>query len=286
MKLLITDLDNTLYDWVTFFSKSFKAMVEKLSSIINVEQTQLLNEFKAIHQYYGNTEQPFAILELPSVIKRFGNLPKKELMKKLDDALHAFNSVRKGNLHLYKTVKETLSFIRKNGIIVVGYTEAIAVNGYYRLYKLEILDYFNRLYALEGKYDGHPDPCVEKSLAPPEHFIKTIPNSKKKPNPELLLDICKKEKVPPENTWYVGDSLVKDIAMANHAKITSIWSKYGTDYDKGLWEILVKVTHWTEEDVKNEVELKKKFANIKPDYIINSFHEIIPILNGEKVRAA
>ena len=38
---LITDLDNTLYDWVTYFSTSFTAMIEALVPIINIDKEQL-----------------------------------------------------------------------------------------------------------------------------------------------------------------------------------------------------------------------------------------------------
>jgi phosphoglycolate phosphatase len=281
MKMLITDLDNTLYDWVTFFAKSFQAMVDELSSLINVKEDQLLDEFKTLHQHYGNTEQPFVILELPSVKKHFGDLTKIELMEKVDPALHAFNSARKTNLFLYDGVRDTLETLNRDGIIIIGFTEAIAINGYYRLYRLDILDLFRRLYALEGNYKGHPAPDVEKKLTPPGDFIRIIPNSRKKPDPQLLLDICKEEGVPPGKTWYIGDSLLKDISMAKQAGIKSIWAKYGTEYDKNLWDILVKVTHWTEKDVRNEERLRKKYRSIKPDYTIDAFEEIYKIIKQE-----
>ncbi|NIO85800.1 MAG: hypothetical protein GTN53_35020 [Candidatus Aminicenantes bacterium] len=57
--------------------------------------------------------------------------------------------------------------------------------------------------------------------------------------------------------------------------------KYGTEYDKKLWDILVSVTHWTEQDVLNEKKLRKKFHKIKPDYTINSFDKIYRIINRE-----
>jgi FMN phosphatase YigB (HAD superfamily) len=57
-KLLITDLDNTLYDWVTFFTASFRSMVTELTSMLETFEDNLLEEFKSIHQRYGNSEQP------------------------------------------------------------------------------------------------------------------------------------------------------------------------------------------------------------------------------------
>ena len=68
MKLLITELDNTLYDWVSFYSQSFSAMAEELSKEINVPLDILLSEYKVVHQKFGNSEKPFATLELPFLI--------------------------------------------------------------------------------------------------------------------------------------------------------------------------------------------------------------------------
>jgi FMN phosphatase YigB (HAD superfamily) len=38
LKLLVTDLDNTLYDWVTFFAQSFDAMVAKLIEMTGIDR--------------------------------------------------------------------------------------------------------------------------------------------------------------------------------------------------------------------------------------------------------
>lgn len=78
-KLLITDLDNTLYDWVTFFSAAFRSMVGELNKLLDVPEETILSEFKTIHQRYGNSEQPFAVLELPSLQRRFADLSRDEL---------------------------------------------------------------------------------------------------------------------------------------------------------------------------------------------------------------
>jgi hypothetical protein len=57
-KLLITDLDNTRYDRVTFFTASFRSMVTELTSMLETSEDNLLEESKSIHQRYGNSEQP------------------------------------------------------------------------------------------------------------------------------------------------------------------------------------------------------------------------------------
>src|SRR4030088_1158473 len=100
-KLLISDLDNTLYDWVTFFTASFRSMLTELTVLLQVPEATLLDEFKAVHQRYGNSGQTFAVLELPSLQRRFPDLSRDEVIKKLDPALHRFNSTRKRTLTLY-----------------------------------------------------------------------------------------------------------------------------------------------------------------------------------------
>lgn len=240
MKLFITDLDNTLYDWATYFSLSFRAMVEDLTDLLGIEESCILDDFKSIHQFYGNTEQPFAILELPCVKKHFQGLTRFELLEKLNRPLQKFNSMRKRQLKLYPGVENTLKILADAGVLIVG--EAMPENAYFRLNMLKISKYFRRLYAVEGKYLGHPDIEREKLLKFPEGFVKMVPRTERKPNPLLLNDICCSEGIAIDAAIYVGDSLTKDILMANEAQIKSVWAKYGTDVNPAHWNILVRVS--------------------------------------------
>jgi phosphoglycolate phosphatase len=284
-RLLITDLDNTLYDWVTFFAASFRNMVGELTKILGVPEETLLNEFKAIHQRYGNSEQPFAVLELPSLEQRFAKLSRNEIIRKIDPALHRFNSTRKRTLALYQGAAETLSEIRKAGVKIVGHTEAILANSYWRLRALGIAGYFNRLYALEGKEAIHIS-ADSRWTDPPEGFVVLVPREERKPNPRLLGDICRREGVDIASTCYLGDSLVRDVAMAKHAGVTAIWARYGTLYDPEYWKYLVKVTHWTDEDVSREKALEAKYRDVVPDYIIDSFSQLKSIVFADANKPA
>jgi FMN phosphatase YigB (HAD superfamily) len=275
MRLLITDLDNTLYDWVTYFANSFSAMVRTLATVIAVPEETLLDEFKVVHQRYGNSEQPFAIFELPSVREAFPGASGEDLLVCLDLPLQAFRSTRAEHLRLYPTVESTLRALQRMGVTIVAHTEAIAVHSHYRLLRLGIVDYFRHIYALEGYLEPHPNPERAAELEPKPGFISTIPKSERKPNPELLLDICKRERVSPSEAWYVGDSLTRDISMAERAGVTGVWARYGTKYDKKLWDILVRITHWTDEDVRREAELRELFCDVQPDYIIDSFDDLL-----------
>ena len=151
VRALITDLDNTLYDWVTFFALAFDAMVAELTRILAVDRQVLLSEFKEIHQRYRSTETPWAALELPSVRMRFPGASASELAQQLDSAFKAFSTTRKNHLALYGGVADTLAHLVANGVVVIGHTEALPVNAFYRLSLLGVAERFSRLYTIEGK---------------------------------------------------------------------------------------------------------------------------------------
>lgn len=278
MKLLITDLDNTLYDWVSFYSQSFSAMAEELSKEINVPLDILLSEYKVIHQRFGNSEKPFATLELPSVISYFGTNDKILLQKKLTRVFSAFSSKRNHTLKLYPTVRDTLNILRKRGVKIVGHTESLEYNSLYRLYKLDVIDFFDHLYTIEDNHNLHPNPKNAKVISVKDDFIIRLSSAESKPNPKLLEHICLTENVDIKDAVYVGDSITKDISMAKSIGMKAVWARYGRQFAPELWEILVKITHWTDKDVEREEQLKESFSRVKPDYSINSFAEILDLM--------
>jgi phosphoglycolate phosphatase len=277
VKLLITDLDNTLYDWVTYFATSFRAMVGLLAEDLGVPVDHLLDEFKAVHQKHHDSEHPFALFEIETVRSRYGSLSTTQLVERFDRALHEFNRSRRQHLRLYPDVRETLERLRERGVQVVGYTEANAVNAYFRLQILEIDQFFSRLYATEGWLGPHPLPGRQRALPPPDGLIRGLPAKERKPNPTVLMDICSGEGFAREEAVYVGDSLTRDVSMATAAGVMAVWAAYGLDYDKSLWDLLVRVTHWTPADVEREARLRRELGEARPDLTIRSFGELLSL---------
>ena len=214
-KLLITDLDDTLYDWIGFFIPAFYAMLDELSNITYIDRVKLIREYKELHQKYGSVEYPFVTLELPSIKKKYSNLSVDELKKLLGEAFHRFNSVRKQRLKLYDGVLDTVKLLFEQGVTIIGYTESAQENGLYRLKKLEISQYFKHVYASQSQYRNvYSDDKKAKSVGV------------KKPNKDILLRICKEENCDITEAVYVGDSLTKDVYMAKQAGIVSVWANY------------------------------------------------------------
>jgi FMN phosphatase YigB (HAD superfamily) len=275
IKLLICDLDNTLYDWVTFFSRSVYAMVDEACRILGTQKEQLLDELQEVHRRYHNTEQPFGLLETKSVLAKYSTLERRDKYRVLNDAFHAFNSSRKRYLSLYPGVAEGLSRIKSNGTTIVAHTEATLVNAEYRLSKLGLTQFFDRLYALE--HAGEPHPELEPMEPPVRVSHATVLFlHERKPDTRVLRRICGDVGVTNSESLYVGDSISRDIGMANEVGLHSAWAMYGTRYEKSDWERLVRITHWTAEDVHRAEAANKAYGASVPDVILKSrFDELL-----------
>lgn len=270
IKLLVTDLDNTLYDWVGFFVPAFYAMIERASEILDIDTETLLDQMRIVHQRHGSCEHPFSLLETDIVsiaLKDMDVIIQKEM---LDDAFYQFNKVRKNSLKTYDGVDNTLQTLVDSGIRVVGYTDARIPNSLYRVNYLGLDRYLTCLYAPKARHKS-----LENIKMRNEDILYVLPENDRKPNPRTLLHICEHLGVSTAETLYVGDSLSRDILMANSASIRSVWAKYGTRVDPVLWKKLVRITHWTSDDIEADALLKVEAARAHPAFEINSFAEIL-----------
>lgn len=274
-KLIITDLDNTLYDWISYYSISFTAMLEELICITGISRDKLLADFKSVHQKHGNAEHPWAVLELPSLIEYFETSSDELIKGKIDSAFHAFNRARLDSLKCYDGVIDTLNALKYKDVKLVAHTEAPVRNALYRLEKLGLKDFFTHLYAPRDRFHHELDERSLNWLNEQGEYLQLLDESDRKPNPHLLKQICEKEGVHMSDAVYIGDSIVKDIAMANTAGVTSVWAEYGKQHNPDFWKLLVSITHWTDEDVKREEELKFALNDTKPCFIAKSFSDLL-----------
>src|SRR5678815_2102577 len=130
---VVTDVDNTLYDWMAMWSPAFGGMLARLAADSGVPREALEREFRALHQRHGTTEYAFAIQELPSLRAQH---PGEDLVARYAAAIEQYRTARRRTLRLYPGVAEALAAIRATGCLVVGYTESRA---YYVNYRVRAL---------------------------------------------------------------------------------------------------------------------------------------------------
>jgi len=274
--LLVTDLDNTLYDWVTFFAHAFYDMISVASKVLDVPEERLLDECRAVHQRYHNSEHPFALLETQTVLRRYPALARSERALILDDAFHEFNRTRSRTLRLYPGVEYALRAIQQIGVPVVAHTEASVPNAVFRLRSLRVDTFFDYLYAAAPEGLGHPDADRQEEQPHNSLPVEYLGRGERKPDPQILEGICQRIGVSPGATLYVGDSISRDIGMAKAAGAWAAWAQYGTKFDAALWQRIVRITHWRQEDVERAKAADDHFGNSRADATLHdSFAEIL-----------
>lgn len=283
-KLLVCDLDNTLYDWVSYFVHAFYAMVDAAVPLLDCDREVLLDDFRSVHQRYHDSEHPFALLETNTVRERFAGLTREEIAKRLDPAFLAFNSARRKYLKLHTNVQSTLEALTTSGIKIIAHTESNLFAAIDRIVRLKIEQFFAKVYCRERAETKHPSLKAAQHWLQrnPLHRVVELSRHQAKPNPNLLLEICAKERIEPQAAAYIGDSVARDVLMAKRAGVYAIWAGYGAKHDPAMYEKLVRITHWTSEDVEREKRLWIEAKSIRPDFIAeHSFSEVITALNSE-----
>src|SRR5262245_8688451 len=207
---VVTDVDNTLYDWMAMWWPAFGGMLARLADDSGVPRETLEREFHALHQRHGTTEYAFAIQELPSLLALH---PGEALVARSATAIDEYRTARRRTLRLYPGVGETLGAIRAAGCLVVGYTESRA---YYVNYRIRAL-------GLDGLLDyvysppDHPLPGGVRPEAirryPAAHYQlartvhRQLPEGTAKPDAAVLRGILREIGADPARAIYVGDSL-------------------------------------------------------------------------------
>lgn len=245
--VVVTDIDNTLYDWVAMWAPAFGGMLARLAADSGVPREALEREFHALHQRHGTTEYAFAIQELPSLVALH---PGEDLVARYAAAIDEYRMARRRTLRLYPGVAEALAAIRATGCLVVGYTESRAYYANYRIRALGLDGLLDYVYsppdhALPGGV--RPEairryPAAHYRLARTVH--RHVAEGAWKPDAAVLRAILAALGADPARAVYVGDSLVKDVAMARAAGVSDVFARYGDVPDRAGYELLRRVTHW------------------------------------------
>lgn len=285
-RLLVTDLDNTLWDWFAAWHASFSAMLDRLTEISGVPADVLEPQIRAVHQARGTAEYSFLLDEVPALIEASGSIPPSV---RYDDALHQLHSRRRAMTRLYPGVLETLEDLKRAGVAVAAYTESLAFWTEWRIRWTRLDGLIDRLYSApdhdlpngltRGQVRTKSD--EEYGLKHTRHL--PLPRGVLKPNAEILRSILNDCGAEPDQAVYVGDSLMKDMAMAQSVGVLDVHAKYGEAHRKEEYELLRRVTHWTDEDVQREKELSLR-PTVHPTVVLHQgFSELLPVFGLDRV---
>jgi phosphoglycolate phosphatase-like HAD superfamily hydrolase len=279
-RLLITDVDNTLFDWQEVWYQTFSAMVGQVLSISGVDEERLYAECSAIHQKYGTSEYSQILGELPCLQELYGD----EIYDHMAPAIDAFRAARRDSLRLYPGVLETLEILNRQGVVIAAFTESKAFYTNYRFRKLGLDGPISYIYSPHD-HEMKPDVASIRRYDPDHYEFKQAihrftPDGEVKPNPHILNTIVEELGFRDDETVYLGDNVLKDVYMAQQAGITDVYAAYGASQHRPEYELLRKVTHWTPEMVERERAALKPGAITPTHTLSTGFHEILPLFEA------
>jgi FMN phosphatase YigB (HAD superfamily) len=272
--VILTDLDNTIYNWVDFFAPSFRAMLHAVAAQVDLPEDQLTNEFREIFTRYGSVEYPYSIQKL----RVCQGMAADNVSRLVHVGRVAFGKTKRKRLEPYPGVEETLLWAKRNDIPVIAVSNAPWYIAWRRIWSLGLKGLFAGIAAAPGFDTDDEDEFAEPARLRQTGFVPKLkwelsPESLK-PSPLMYEMIMRDLHLQPTQMWVVGDSLMKDIRPALAVGASGVWARYGSAYDERNFSTLLGITHWSKGQTKEAYNDKE----IVPTVTIDSFDELIRIV--------
>jgi FMN phosphatase YigB (HAD superfamily) len=293
--LIITDLDNTMYNWVDFFSPSFRGMLHALNERTGVSEELLQTQFRSLFQIHGSLEYEPASHE----IEAFSAYNEEELKKLNRVIFGAFRKVWGAKLKLYDGALTFLDWCNDHSVNVIALTNAPLSVVSRRLRQLRINHYFSALAA--------PNTLIQRSSMEILSFNDEQPSlfNEKDTKQNHVTDYLHTallhhrqiyalsgEEIKPSSSGYkriladwqdsntlvyaIGDSLKKDLAPAYSLGIKTVWAKFGTEIEQKNLNTLLNITPWNLEEIK--ITYDQQF---EPDATAQNWDDIIKYIERD-----
>jgi phosphoglycolate phosphatase len=269
------DFDNTVFDWLSLWSVSINSMLEEIVARTSIDRAQLLAEVRKIHRRVGTSEYTFLLQELRPVL----GIDHCDSFAKLSAAaISAYRIARASALRPYPTVIETLRRIKRQGATIVSFTESTAYHAMYRAKRLGLDGIFDALYSPpDHVLPLEINVATLRSKPPREYKLnktrhEVFASTQSKPDDQLLRDILAAERIDVSSAIYVGDSLHRDVLMAQNAGVLDAHAMYGLESSPADKALLDSVSHWSDsakasqrvahENIRPTISLPRSFSEI------------------------
>lgn len=283
--LLVVDLDDTLWTWFDAWHESFTAMLAELEKVTGLACEELIPAIKLVHEQKGTAEYSWLLDELPMLEPFRGGQKAREVF---DSVLHAQNSARKHNTLLYPGVLSTLRHIKASGVTIVAYTESLSFWTEWRIRTTGLDGLIDVLYSSPDHDfpEGETQETV-RTLPSEEYELKqtihrNVARGISKPNPQILQEIVTAHAVNGRGVVYVGDSLDRDVEMAQKVGVIDVHAKYGETYRKPGYDLLRAVTHWKPSDVDKESSRDPKVKAVASYVLDEGFYQLLSFFEFSK----
>lgn len=266
-KILITDIDNTLTNFVDYFSPCFRAMVHAIHSQTGIDEDEIIRSYVQVYQCHGTIEYTFATQELDCL----NRLPSSKRKEMVDLAKKAFGQAHKHRLKAYSDIPDFLDMLKACGWTIYAVTNAPVYKAYLRLQRVGIKN-FSGISAWEGKDTEALDPednleLKSKKLRAFDRLDKlgikllTYKSNLIKPNRIMFEHVVEHaESIYGKNIelWSLGDNVLNDLSPCHSLGIKTVWAKYGANISEKELDTMMQITPWQRTHrQKNETAVKQ-----------------------------
>ena len=294
-KLLVLDIDNTVFNWVEYYTSCMEALLMTVSRITAVPVATLYHEAQTIFEREGSIEYPFLVQELPSILKVYDGDIERMLREAVEPGRQAFNAKATETLKPYPDVEATLATIKAQcpGLSIIALTDAPRYVAMWKLNKLGLLTSFDAVYGL-------PDPRIpidhvtQKVKVDSEILVKhlqrtsfdftgrirVLPDDYEKPGTRglrtVLMDFdCETHR---GDVLWVGDNLRKDVGLGKTLGVHTAWARFGTIIEPEARRLLLAFSPM-QNVAKNVSLLPQDEGAPAPDFTLETFSELLSVLN-------
>ncbi|KAA5804674.1 HAD family hydrolase [Alkalicaulis satelles] len=263
--IIALDVDNTLFNWVDTIVPAIREMIFEASNITGLNFDHIVNSLQKENRKRHSVEHPYTLAETDIMKAYYQGASFKHIKDNLMPAFEAFNVVRQSGLRPYPGVVEFLSKACSE-FSLVAYTESHVLGTSYRLQKLDLEKYFSKVYCGDIHADDEEKARFGRVLSGLDGGKYSLLDSTlRKPSPHVLGRISKDSES--KIIVYVGDSLYKDVSMANYSQVRSAWAKYGTHHKQENSDFLIRISHWGPAEIE-EFKAQSRRPPPIPDLIL------------------
>lgn len=278
--IIAFDVDNTLFNWIDSIVPAIRNMVEVATEITDLPFEEITESLRLENKKRHSVEHPYALADTAIMREFFKGAPFKERKDKLRPAFEAFNAVREAKLVPYPHVPEFLDAL-SGGVGLVAYTESGVIGASYRLQKMDLERYFQKVYCGDIGVDQEERVRFKRAFSYLDPMKYTLLDpALRKPSPLVLARI--QNELGANMSHYVGDSLFKDVGMAKEAGVRAAWAKYGISHDSENADYLIKISHWSDSEIE-QFKAQSYMSPPTPDVVLkNNITELLSELAGTR----
>lgn len=291
VRLVVTDMDNTLYSWVDYIVPAMEAMVAAVCQATGFPRIKVVQSLKKVYAKYESNEYPFALQE-SSIFEEFPEFGSFDKLV-IEPARMSFSEARKKYMKPYKGVTATLEALKERKLPVVALTDAPRNPAEQRAKRMGFDRHLTAIYTLPGfQLPASPE---GQTLVAPDILQKEergeyraacpvieLPRDYEKPNPKGLMQICRTYSVDPKDVLVIGDSLKKDIGVAREVGAVDCWAEYGTYVSLEYRERLdiISAPSVTRRHAASVYESGQQ--PLKATHVMSSFQQILDVIDAQR----